>query len=186
MSRLKRIINRTCSLIQKALKLISSQKTGSLTLTVSFFATLIAGALLFTTIPLNSTLADAIKQPGSLKIENENQEEKNEITAEPSSPRVVKRIKMIITGYSSTPDQTDNTPFITASGKMVQDGIVANNLLSFGTKIKIPELYPDKIFVVEDRMNRRKGCYHVDIWFPTREEAKNFGVKIAEVEVLEE
>ncbi|MDD4662088.1 MAG: hypothetical protein PHG24_02290 [Candidatus Pacebacteria bacterium] len=92
---------------------------------------------------------------------------------------------MIITAYSSTEDQTDSTPFITASQKHVEDGIVANNLLPFGTKIKIPEIYGDKIFVVEDRMHYRKGDYHLDIWFPTTEEAKNFGVKKAYIEVVE-
>ncbi len=97
---------------------------------------------------------------------------------------VVKKIKMIVTAYSSTPEQTDDTPFITASGKNVADGIVANNMLRFGTKIKIPELYGDKIFVVQDRMHQRKGKYHLDIWFPEYPQAKNFGAKIADIEVL--
>lgn len=92
---------------------------------------------------------------------------------------------MIITAYSSTEDQTDSTPFITASGKTVADGIVANNLLPFGTQIKIPELYGDKIFIVEDRMHSRKGYYHLDIWFNTREEAKEFGVREAYIEVVQ-
>lgn len=101
------------------------------------------------------------------------------------SPRVVKTIKMVATAYSSTPEQTDNDPFITAAGTTVRDGIVANNLLPFGTKIRIPELYGDKIFVVEDRMNKRKGYYHIDIWFPSYWEAKEFGAKRAYVEILE-
>lgn len=92
---------------------------------------------------------------------------------------------MIITAYSSTEDQTDSSPFITASQKHVEDGIVANNLLPFGTKVKIPELYGDKIFIVEDRMHQRKGNYHLDIWFKTRMEAQNFGVKRATIEVIE-
>lgn len=92
---------------------------------------------------------------------------------------------MIITAYSSTEDQTDSTPFITASQKQVADGIVANNMLPFGTEVKIPELYGDKVFTVEDRMHYRKGYYHLDIWFPTREEAEEFGVKKAYIEVIE-
>ncbi len=96
-----------------------------------------------------------------------------------------KTIKVVITAYSSTPDQTDDTPFITASGGYVGDGIVANNMLPFGTKIKIPALYGDKIFVVEDRMNKRMGNYRMDIWFPERAQAVNFGVKTAEIVVLE-
>ena len=100
-------------------------------------------------------------------------------------PKVVQRIKMMATAYSSTIQQTDNDPFITAAGTWVRDGIIANNLLPFGTKIRIPELYGDKIFVVEDRMNRKKGDYHIDIWFPSYWEAKSFGAKITYVEILE-
>lgn len=81
-----------------------------------------------------------------------------------------------MTAYSSTPDQTDSTPFITASNTYVRDGIVAANFLPFGTAIKIPDLYGDKIFVVEDRMNRRYTS-RVDIWFPDRASALQFGLK---------
>ena len=102
-----------------------------------------------------------------------------------SSYEVVKTIKMMLTGYSSTPDQTDDTPFITASGKKVTDGIIANNMLPFGTKIRIPELYGDKVFTVQDRMHQRKGLYHADIWFSERSDAKSFGAKLASIEVLE-
>jgi len=88
------------------------------------------------------------------------------------------------TAYSSTPEETDEDPFITASGIWVKDGIVANNLLPFGTKIRLPELYGDKVFVVEDRMNSRKGYYHFDIWFASKKEALQFGAKNTYVEVL--
>lgn len=98
--------------------------------------------------------------------------------------RVAKTMRVFITAYSSTPEQTDDTPFITASGKHVRDGIVATNLLPLGTKIKIPEIYGNRIFVVEDRMNARNN-QHVDIWFPTYWEAKYFGIKRASVVVLE-
>ncbi len=98
---------------------------------------------------------------------------------------VARRIKVILTAYSSTVWQTDSTPFITANGTYVHDGVVANNGFPFGTEIRIPELYGDKVFSVEDRMHWRKGNYHFDIWFPTYEQAKNFGVKYAYVEVLE-
>lgn len=104
---------------------------------------------------------------------------------EKPSLKVAKTIKMVITAYSSTPEQTDDTPFITASGKNVANGIVANNMLPFGTKIRIPELYRDKVFVVEDRMHQRKGKYHLDIWFSEYSQAKNFGAKITYIEVIE-
>jgi 3D (Asp-Asp-Asp) domain-containing protein len=102
-----------------------------------------------------------------------------------NSPQVVKRVKMIITAYSSTPEETDETPFITASGSQVKDGIAANNKYPFGTRIRIPELYGDKIFIIQDRMNSRKGNYHLDIWFPSHSEAENFGSDLTYVEILE-
>lgn len=106
------------------------------------------------------------------------------ITSPETPTRVAKTMNVIVTAYSSTPDQTDDTPFITASGNWVRDGIVATNLLPMGTKIKIPEVYGDRIFVVDDRMHPRKSV-HVDIWFSTYKEAKNFGVKRTHIEVLE-
>ena len=98
---------------------------------------------------------------------------------------VVKKVSVIVTAYSSSPEETDSSPFITASGSLVKGGIVANNLLPFGTEIRLPELYPDEIFVVEDRMSWKKGYYHIDIWFPSKEEAKEFGAKRTYIEVLE-
>jgi 3D (Asp-Asp-Asp) domain-containing protein len=89
-----------------------------------------------------------------------------------------------ITAYSSTPDQTDSTPFITASGYPVKDGVVASNFLAFNTKIKLPELYGEKIFIVKDRM-AKKNSHKIDIWFSTTEEAVIFGVKKTKVEIVE-
>jgi 3D (Asp-Asp-Asp) domain-containing protein len=89
-----------------------------------------------------------------------------------------------ITGYSSTVDQTNSDPFITASGHWVRDGIVAANFLPFGTQIRIPEAFGDKIFVVKDRMNRRHNN-RVDVWFQTRQQALNFGIKYTYIEVVE-
>ena len=102
-----------------------------------------------------------------------------------SAYEVVRKVKMVLTAYTSRPEETDATPFTTASNKMVRDGIIANNMLAFGTKVRIPELYGDKVFVVEDRMNQRKGNYHADIWMPEYSQAVNFGAKVAYIEVLE-
>lgn len=103
---------------------------------------------------------------------------------ETHEPKVVRRIEMTITAYSSTYCQTDSTPFITASNSWVRKGIVANNFFPFGTKIRIPEYFGDKIFVVEDRMHWRKSNYHVDVWFYTKQGAINFGITKALVEIL--
>ena len=100
-------------------------------------------------------------------------------------PKVVQKLPVVITAYSSTVWETDEDPFITAAGTGVRDGIIANNYLPFGTKVRIPELYGDKVFTVEDRMNWKKGNYQVDIWFPSYSEAKEFGAKRTYIEILE-
>ena len=64
--------------------------------------------------------------------------------AAPPKSEIAQTINVIVTGYSSTVAQTDNDPFITASGEIVRDGIVANNLLAFGTQIKLPEILAAK------------------------------------------
>ena len=87
------------------------------------------------------------------------------------------------TAYSSTPDQTDDTPFITARNTRVWDGLAAANFLPFGTEFRIPDLYGNKIFVIEDRMNRRYW-HRVDIWFPEKQMAKEFGVKKIRIEIV--
>jgi len=95
-----------------------------------------------------------------------------------------KVVKAVLTAYSSTPDQCDDDPFTAASGKHVYDGMVAANWLPFGTKIKIPALFGDKIFTVDDRMNSRYGYGRMDIWFNTsRTEVNKFGVKRTDIEI---
>src|SRR3989339_987867 len=92
--------------------------------------------------------------------------------------------KVTVTAYSSTPDQTDDSPFITANGTYVYDGVVAANFLPFGTKVKFPEMYGDKIFIVEDRM-AKKNSHKMDIWMPSRSLALQFGVKSLAFEIIE-
>ena len=99
--------------------------------------------------------------------------------------KVPNTIRTTLTAYSSTPDQTDDTPFITASNTTVRDGVIASNFLAFGTKVQIPSLFGDKVFIVEDRM-AKKHDDKIDIWFPERHLAKRFGVvKDAEVVILD-
>jgi len=95
----------------------------------------------------------------------------------------VKTMQIIVTAYSSTVAQTDDSPYITASNTLVRDGIVASNLLPFGTKIRFPELNPKKIYVVEDRL-APKNSHKIDIWFPSTDLALDFGVKVLTMEVL--
>lgn len=94
-----------------------------------------------------------------------------------------KTISVVVTAYSSTPDQTDSTPFITASGSRVHPGTLAANFLPFGTKVRFPEFDKDRIFIVEDRMNKRFS-HRADIWMETREEAKQFGLQRLKMEIF--
>ena len=105
--------------------------------------------------------------------------------AETAIPRKIFQIP--VTAYSSDVGQTDSTPCITASGmdvcKRNQEDIVAANFLPIGTHIRIPELYGDKIFSVQDRMNSRYN-QHMDIWMKSLSQAKQFGLKNVKVEVF--
>ena len=107
----------------------------------------------------------------------------NAQTASKKSGGVVSAGRVVLSAYSSTPDQTDSTPFIMASGKHVYDGAIASNFLPLGALVRIPELFGGKIFVVEDRMHKRFSD-RVDVWMETRQEAINFGLRSANIEVL--
>lgn len=95
-----------------------------------------------------------------------------------------KTINLTVTAYSSSPDECSGNPFITASGEHVKDGTVAHNYLPFGTKVRFPEVFGNKIFTVEDRLAPHKGYYLVDIWLPSKQEAKEWGVKTLKMEIL--
>lgn len=102
-------------------------------------------------------------------------------TVGPVLPKPGARFKVTATAYSSTVGQTDLTPCITAAGTRVRHGIVAANFLPLGTQLRIG----DEMYVVEDRMNSRyNGKYIIDVWHPTRQQAKTFGAKILEIEVV--
>lgn len=96
---------------------------------------------------------------------------------EKRSPQV---LAAVVTAYNSLPEQTDDTPFITASGERTGWGVVANNCLEFGTKVRIA----GEIFEVQDRMNSRYGCEYFDIWMEHYDQAVQFGKRILEVELI--
>lgn len=103
------------------------------------------------------------------------------------SPRLIpaarKIITTTITAYSSASDETDDTPYITASGTWVRDGVIAANFLPLGTKVRLPMLYGNKIFTVEDRMHSRYDD-RMDIWMTDKYLAKRFGIAKTVVEIL--
>ena len=93
-----------------------------------------------------------------------------------------KVVSATITAYTSSVDETDDTPFITASGARTGHGVIAcPPKYDFGTKIVIN----NKEYVCEDRMNPR---YHdeerFDIWVETKDEAFDWGVRELDVKVL--
>lgn len=98
-------------------------------------------------------------------------------------PAAKKIMTIPVTAYSSTVDQCGADPFTTASGTQVHDGTLAANFLPIGTKVRFPDKFGNKIFVVEDRMHERYW-HRADIWMPTREAAKQWGVKNIRIEIL--
>ncbi|MFA6393578.1 MAG: hypothetical protein WCW25_01780 [Patescibacteria group bacterium] len=102
-----------------------------------------------------------------------------------TSPIKVKVVQ--ITAYNSEVGQCDGDPCTTANGfNVCKHGIedtIAANALPFGTRVRIPDLFGDRIFIVRDRMNSR---YHdrVDVWMLNHKDAVKFGLKTAKIEIL--
>ncbi|MFW0838106.1 MAG: hypothetical protein ACKKL5_03840 [Candidatus Komeilibacteria bacterium] len=109
-------------------------------------------------------------------------------------PKVVDRqprytVNIVVTAYNSLPEQTDDTPCITASGLNVcerdAEDIVATNFayLPFGTQVRFPDLFGDRIFRIEDRMNSRY-YQRADVWMKDYQTAKHFGKRWTKMEVF--
>jgi 3D (Asp-Asp-Asp) domain-containing protein len=86
----------------------------------------------------------------------------------------------IFTAYTAYVSQTDSTPMITASNEKIRKGVVANNCLPFGTKIKVN----NKIYEIQDRMNNRYGCDKFDIYMRQYSDAIEFGRQILQYEII--
>jgi 3D (Asp-Asp-Asp) domain-containing protein len=103
----------------------------------------------------------------------------------PSKPKIVK--DRLITAYTSEAAQCDASPCITASGfNVCKHGIedtVAANFLPFGAKIKIPELFGEKILIVRDRTSLKYGN-RVDVWMKSKNAAIKFGIRYSKIEIL--
>ena len=100
----------------------------------------------------------------------------------PLLPRTTTR-KVWLTAYTSTPEETDDTPFITASGLPTGDGIAAANFLPFGTQFRVPKLFGNKVFTIQDRMHPRKVNF-VDLWVTTKEQAYKIGIRQIDIEII--
>ena len=124
--------------------------------------------------------------------QNELAEENFEfINGLPQNPdfQVIRTSSHRITAYNSEINQCWGNPCITANGfNLREHGIedsIAANFLPFGAKVRIPELFGDKIFIVRDRMHERFSN-SVDIWMLDKGEARQFGVKRAIIEILDQ
>ncbi|MFA6994807.1 MAG: hypothetical protein WC249_00110 [Patescibacteria group bacterium] len=105
-----------------------------------------------------------------------------------STIKVIKVSSHTITAYNSEVSQTDSDPCTTANGfnlcKNNKEDSIAANFLKFGTKVRIPELFGNRVFIVRDRMNARHAT-RVDVWMKDHDDAMKFGIKFAKIEVLE-
>jgi len=94
---------------------------------------------------------------------------------------------VVSTAYSSSVDQCDSTPCITANGYNVcesgVENVIAANFLPFGTKVRIPDLFGDRVFIVQDRMNPRY-FYRVDLWMTSRDRAIEYGNRYVKIEIV--
>lgn len=130
----------------------------------------------------DSMVKDAVMDSEAAKLAS------NATSTQPQSPKVVSTSTHTMTAYSSEAAQTDASPCITANGfNVCEHGIedtIAANFLPIGTKVKIPDLFGDRIFTVRDRMNQRHAN-RVDVWMKDKASAIKFGVKVAKIQVLE-
>lgn len=94
-----------------------------------------------------------------------------------------KLINVELTGYCNGEQCSGNWGGITALGTETRVGVVAApSSISLGSKLYIPDLSyykEDATFDVEDRGGAVKmkddGTYIIDVWFPTHEQALEFG-----------
>lgn len=85
-----------------------------------------------------------------------------------------------ITAYTSSFEETDEDPWITASGREPESGLVAcPRRFAFGTKLKIG----GRVYECADRLHPRYD-QRFDIWMETKEDARAFGRRRLRVEVL--
>lgn len=95
--------------------------------------------------------------------------------------RVLGRFDALVTAYSSTVEETDETPFISADGNQVYDGLIAcPRKYGFGTLFRIE----GKIYRCGDRMNQKYDD-RFDIWKASKEDAIHYGIQTLSTEIVE-
>lgn len=86
----------------------------------------------------------------------------------------------VITAYNENDGDTPGTTM--ANGSTVRYGALANDVLPLGTKV----LIQGEIFEVCDRFGGDHGIERFDMYLPTVDQCKAWGVREIEVEILEE
>jgi 3D (Asp-Asp-Asp) domain-containing protein len=93
------------------------------------------------------------------------------------------RLQASVSAFNSEVGQTDDTPFITASGTHVHSQTAAcPSRYPFGTRIRVQGMGE---YICEDRMNARyrEGDYF-DLWMADRESAIQWGRRTVSVVIL--
>jgi len=97
----------------------------------------------------------------------------------PPQTVIARSYKATVTAYTVG----DGSGWYTADGTRVSFGVLACPYsLKFGTRIKIRDLYGDKVFKCHDRSATREGLF--DVWVSTFKEAYSVGRRTLNVEVL--
>jgi len=104
------------------------------------------------------------------------------VASELTQAQGARQFRATITAYTSSSNETDSNPHITASGERTGIGTVAcPHRIRFGAKVRID----GRIYECRDRLNRRMD-HRFDIWMPTKAQAKQFGKRTLMVEIVED
>jgi len=95
------------------------------------------------------------------------------------------------TAYNSEVGQTDNSPFITATGTRVRPGVIALSrdllrVFPYGTRVTLHDsagLLNGRVFIVEDTMNVRMANT-IDIWMGSRAQALRWGARTVRITAI--
>lgn len=93
---------------------------------------------------------------------------------------ILYEIEAVVTAYSSSKEETDETPLIMANGENVRPGVLAcPRKFKFGTKF----LIGGRVYECTDRMHKKYDS-RFDVWMESREKALRFGKQKLVVYVL--
>jgi 3D (Asp-Asp-Asp) domain-containing protein len=110
--------------------------------------------------------------------------EAQEVSDEPPlSQPAFREVRAEVSAYTSSVDETDSTPFTTASGAPTGHGTLAcPSKYAFGTKVEIA----GKVYTCQDRMAQRYRNREVfDMWTPTKKVAYQWGRRSLTVKIYE-